>query len=104
MSSNNGNVPASLADVDNQKKAETCSLFALSKAVSYGFETDKFLPGHLDFDQGQTKTALLGLVNDAGCRISKAITSQQHYSLNQSRQMPLKRTGEKKQICCQNSR
>ena len=65
MSSNNGNVPASLADVDNQKNAETCSLFALSKAVSNGFETDKFLPGHLDIDQGQTKTALLGLFNDA---------------------------------------
>ena len=58
-------VPAALAEVDNQKNAETCSLFAISKAVCNGFEADKFLPGYLDFDQGQTKAVLLAQINDA---------------------------------------
>ena len=53
--------------MDNQKNAETCSLFAISKAVCNcnGFETDKFFPSYLDFDQGETKTAPLRQINDA---------------------------------------
>ena len=71
-----GHVPAALAEVDNQKNAETCSLFAISKAVCNGFETDKFFPGYLDFDQGETKTALLGQINDAvSIRIIRVVTS-----------------------------
>jgi len=65
MAFKTGLVPAALAEVDNQKNAETCSLFAISKAVCNGFETDKFFPGYLDFDQGETKTALLGQIIDA---------------------------------------
>ena len=65
MASKTGHVPAAQAEVDNQKNADTCSLFAISKAVCNGFETDKFFPGYLDFDQGETKTALLGQINDA---------------------------------------
>ena len=57
-------VPAALASTDNQGNAETCSLFAISKAVCNGFETDKFFPGYLDFDQGKITTGLLGQIND----------------------------------------
>ena len=65
MASETGDVAQARAGVDNQKNAETCSLFAISKAVCNGFETNKFFPGYLDFDQGETKTALLGQINDA---------------------------------------
>ena len=64
--------PGAFAEVDNQKNAETCSLFAISKAVCNGFETDKFFPGYLDFDQGQIRTALLGQIDDP---VSKTISS-----------------------------
>ena len=59
------NIPAALAQVDDQKNAETCSLFAISKAVCNGFEMDKFFPGYLDFDQGRITTGLLCQINDA---------------------------------------
>ena len=67
------NIPAALAQVDDQKNAETCSLFAISKAVCNGFEMDKFFPGYLDFDQGRITTGLLGQINDA---VSIAIDSK----------------------------
>ena len=76
MSSETGDVAQARAGVDNQKNAETCSLFAISKAVCNGFETDKFFPGYLDFDQGETKTALLGQIYDAvSIRIIRVGTS-----------------------------
>ena len=59
------NIPAASAQVDNQKNAETCSLFAISKAVCNGFEMDKFFPGYLDFDQKSITTGLLCQINDA---------------------------------------
>ena len=59
------NIPATPAQVDGQKNAETCSLFAISKAVCNGFEMDKFFPGYLDFDQGRITTGLLCQINDA---------------------------------------
>ena len=59
------NIPAAFAQVDDQKNAETCSLFAISKAVCNGFEMDKFFPGYLDFDQKSITTGLLGQINDA---------------------------------------
>ena len=59
------NLPAAFAQVDDQKNAETCSLFAISKAVCNGFEMDKFFPGYLDFDQKSITTGLLGQINDA---------------------------------------
>ena len=59
------NIPAAFAQVDDQKNAETCSLFAISKAVYNGFEMDKFFPGYLDFDQKSITTGLLGQINDA---------------------------------------
>ena len=64
MTSKSGHITAALAEVDNQKNAETCTLLAMSKAVCNGFETEKFFPCYLDFDQGQTKTALFGQIND----------------------------------------
>ena len=36
--------PAAPAGVDDQGKANTCSLFALSKALCNGFESKKFVP------------------------------------------------------------
>ena len=57
--------PAAFAAVDDQKNAETCSLFAISKAVCNGFEMDKYFPGYLDFDQGRVTTGLLCQINDA---------------------------------------
>ena len=41
MASKTVHLPAAPAEVDNQKNADTCSLFAISKAVCNGFETDK---------------------------------------------------------------
>ena len=73
MSSIIGVAPGAFAEVDNQKNAETCSLFAISKAVCNGFETDKFFPYCLDFDQGETKSALLGQINDVVSIICTAI-------------------------------
>ena len=40
-------LPAAYAKVDDQKNAETCSLFAISKAVCNGFETKKIFPGKM---------------------------------------------------------
>ena len=56
--------PAAPAEVDDQKNANTCSLFAISKGLCNGFDSSKFVPGYLDFDQGQITTALLGKIND----------------------------------------
>jgi len=55
--------PAAPAEVDDQKNANTCSLFAISKGLCNGFDSSKFVPGYLDFDQGQIKTALFNVLN-----------------------------------------
>ena len=55
--------PSAPAGVDDQGKANTCSLFALSKALCNGFETNKFVPGYLDFDQGQIRNILMNKLN-----------------------------------------
>ena len=55
--------PAAPAEVDDQKNANTCSLFAISKGLCNGFDSSKFDPGYLDFDQGQIKTALFNMLN-----------------------------------------
>jgi len=54
--------PSAPAGVDDQGNANTCSLFALSKAVCNGFETKKFVPGYLDFNQETTRNILMNKV------------------------------------------
>ena len=55
--------PSAPAEVDDQKNARTCSLFAVAKGICNGFDSSKFIPGYLDLDQGQVKTALFNLLN-----------------------------------------
>ena len=54
--------PAAPAGVDDQGKANTCSLFALSKALCNGFESKKFVPGYIDFNQETVRNILMNKV------------------------------------------
>ena len=54
--------PAAPAGVDDQGKANTCSLFALSKALCNGFESKKFVPGYIDFNQETIRNILMNKV------------------------------------------
>jgi len=51
-------VPGGRASVDNQGKEETCTLHSVAKAHVNGFDTGKFHPTKLDFEQSDVTASL----------------------------------------------